>query len=296
LNTWDAETTSAIRGAFVKKPTDINLAACFRELATERRSIAESDRASKDRNDREALREQKKNYAEALSRVLAQKVARMLRQDFSGLLPDAKGSGHESRARASRKSKKLDINYSHIEIGLGLGVSIKTLNFRDGASRRYTKNFTRVDNEWRAEASDYHERQPYAVLVGVLFLPQDSVGDGERSHSSFAGAINLFRHRAGRREPSERTELFERIFVALYDPARHDFEDVRFVDATNLCPKNGPPTNVMSFKTLISEISRTYDERNNVRLPWQEMASSDAVTPEELNELQSEQSDEDEIY
>jgi hypothetical protein len=116
----------------------------------------------------------KKNYAEAFSRALAQRFADALRGSFEGILPDVKGVGQESRARTGKGLKKLDVNYSTVELGLGLGVSIKTINFRDLKTGRYTKNYTRVDNELRAEAADYHERQPYSVLCAVFFLPSDA--------------------------------------------------------------------------------------------------------------------------
>ena len=66
--------------------------------------------------------------------------------------------------------------------------SIKTIGFRDRGTGRYTKNYTARDNELRAEAEDYHLRQPYAVLAGLLFLPADAANDGRtaRAPSSFA--------------------------------------------------------------------------------------------------------------
>jgi hypothetical protein len=109
-----------------------------------------------------AAASEKKNYAERLSRALANRVAQHLRSAFPNILPDADGKGQESQARTSKGYKRLDVNYSTPELGLGLGVSIKTINFTDGRSKRYTKNYTRADGELRAEASDYHERQPYA--------------------------------------------------------------------------------------------------------------------------------------
>jgi hypothetical protein len=102
----------------------------------------------------------KKNYAEALSRALAQRFADALRVTFPSILPRPDGSGQESRARTGKGLKKLDVNYSTVELGLGLGVSIKTINFRDAKTKRYTKNYTRADNELRAESADYHQRQP----------------------------------------------------------------------------------------------------------------------------------------
>jgi len=44
------------------------------------------------------------------------------------------------------------------------------MNFRDGTSRRYTKNSRRIDNELRNEASDIHDRQPYAVLTAFAAI------------------------------------------------------------------------------------------------------------------------------
>ena len=113
----------------------------------------------------------KKNYAERLSRALATCLANALRPHLPGITPNPTGERQEAPARTSKGFKKLDVNYSTPELGLGLGVSIKTLNFPDAGSGRFTKNYSRIDNELRAEATDYHQRQPYSVLVGVLFLP-----------------------------------------------------------------------------------------------------------------------------
>jgi hypothetical protein len=81
----------------------------------------------------------KKNFAEGLSRELASRIAHALRSRFAGIFPDEHGFRQESRARSAKGFKKLDVNYSTPELGLGLGVSIKTINFRDAATNRYTK-------------------------------------------------------------------------------------------------------------------------------------------------------------
>lgn len=212
-------------------------------------------------------REDKKNYAERLSRVLAQHFADELRPDFPGILPDPQGRGQESRARSAKGFKKLDVNYSTPDLGLGLGVSIKTINFPDPKTRRYTKNFTRVDNELRAEAMDYHVRQPYSVLVAVVFLPGDSCDDGSASaSSSFGGAVQQFRARAGREEATDPAELLEGIFIGLYDPSGR----VAFFDVTNRPPRTGRPTpnKLLTFERLIGRIRDLYDARNNIRVEW----------------------------
>src|SRR5688572_21231515 len=142
----------------------------------------------------------KKNFAERFSRALAQKFSNALRPTFEGILPLADGTRHESLARTGKGPKKLDVNYSTVELGLGLGITIKTLSFPDEKSGRFTKNYTRADNELRAEAKDYHQRQPYAVLIGVIFLPLEACFDSKSDEpSSFGAAVRTFRYRAGRR-------------------------------------------------------------------------------------------------
>ena len=258
-------------------------------LASQRIRIADLDARAREQGDRAAaaeVRELKKNYAESLSRLLAQRCADALRLQFPGILPDEYGRGHESPARASKRTKKLDVNYSNPAIGLGLGLSIKTLNFRDPKTQRYTKNFTRVDNEWRAEASDYHERQPYAVMIGLLFLPRDAVDDAKgKHHSSFAGAINVFRHRAGRRAPSDRTELFERLFIGLYDTDESNLGFTSFFDVAEPPARAGMPSKLMTFSDVLDAIRDEYDERNKVGITY-EGEPDLAPTLEELQDLQ----------
>ncbi|MGO8798898.1 MAG: hypothetical protein ACLQJL_07405 [Roseiarcus sp.] len=211
----------------------------------------------------------KKNYAELLSRALSQRFADALRNSFEGILPDVRGGGQESRARTGKGLKKLDVNYSTVELGLGLGVSIKTINFRDARTKRYTKNYTRVDNELRAEAADYHERQPYAVLCAVVFLPLDACDDGGKSApSSFGQAIQIFRYRAGREKPADDATLFERVLVGLYDSDDRDFGRVCFFDAMDDPPRNGRPRVSKSFQEAVDTIVDAYDRRNKTKFKW----------------------------
>jgi len=212
----------------------------------------------------------KKNFAERLSRALAQLVADGLREAFPGILPDERGRGQESRARTARGFKKLDVNYSTPELGLGLGVSIKTLNFVDPRSSRYTKNYTRIDNELRAEAMDYHRRQPYAVLVALVFLPIDACDDGSPERkSSLAKAVEIFRFRAGREDPGDLPELFERIFLMLYETAPERLGELTCLDVCDKLPKYGRPRrNIRALAQVLDEIVATYDRRNKPRIEW----------------------------
>jgi hypothetical protein len=213
----------------------------------------------------------KKNFAENLSHHLAIRLAHLLRDTFPGILPDETGKGRESKARTARKYKKLDVNYSTPRLGLALGVSIKTVNARDGKTKRFNKNFTRIDGELRAEAADYHERQPYTVMVAILFMPKDACLDStERSASSFGTAVRDFRYRAGRSGPTDSVMLFERFFIGLYSTAASDFGDVVFFDVKSAPPRSGIPVkNTLSVDQLVRTIIQVYDEQNNPPFEWE---------------------------
>lgn len=216
-------------------------------------------------------RGQKKNYAERLSRLLATRVANGLRSIFPGILPDADGKRQESRARTSKGFKKLDVNYSTPELGLGLGVSIKTVNFADAGSQRYTKNYTRIDGELRAEAEDYHERQPYAVLVAVIFIPADCCDDGKKDKpSSFASAVRVFRHRSKRASPKDSPTLMEGAFIGIYEPSGEQAGAVAFFDVASDPPKQGRPKAFLTFDQLFQEITKIYDKRNKPAFKFEE--------------------------
>ncbi|MBF0392982.1 MAG: hypothetical protein HQL38_09895 [Alphaproteobacteria bacterium] len=227
----------------------------------------------------------KKNYAELLSRALAMRLSSALRPHFRGVLPNEDGSGQESRVRSAKGFKRLDVNYSTPELGLGLGVSIKTINFPDARSGRYTKNYTRVDAELRAEASDYHERQPYAVMVAIVFLPIDSCDDGGRgAPSSFGQAVQVFRFRANRRRPSDQSMLFEKVYIGLYatEPAER-FGDVGFFDVTTAPPRNGRPA-LLGFEHMVRGIVEVYDERNRPSFVWADAEPEPLSLPLDVSE------------
>lgn len=222
----------------------------------------------------DGARDTKKNYAQRMSEASALLIANGLRPYFAEILPREDGTGQESRARTGKGVKKLDVNYSTPQLGLGLGVSVKTLNFRDPDTGRYTKNPTRNDNELRAEAIDYHERQPYCVLVAVLFTPFDSCQDGNvdrpnQSRSSFAQIVNVLRHRSGRIGPKDDRQLFEAVFVGLYHVDEPRRGEVAFFDVTQPPPQFGAPRDgLIDFHQFIERVVEIYDQRNVVRPAW----------------------------
>lgn len=233
-----------------------------------------------------ASREDKKNYAQYLSEAVAVLVANSLRDAFPELLPKANGEGQESRARTGKGIKKLDVNYSTPELGLGLGISIKTINFRDAASKRYTKNPTRLDNEFRAEAMDYHQRQPYAVLAALVFVPYAACLDGnpkspKSSRSSLAQIVNVLRHRSRRQLPTDDAQLFEVIYVGMYQYEGKERGETVFFDVTERVPQFGPPpqNQLLGFEQVLGRIVGVYDQRNTVPPAWGAEASAEEVTP-----------------
>jgi hypothetical protein len=203
----------------------------------------------------------KKNFAQRLSNSLAQKMADALRPGFRGILPDEHGRGQESRSRGAGGPKKLDVNYSHVQIGLGLGVSIKTINFKDEKTGRYTKNIKRLDGELRAEAQDYHVRQPYSVLAALIFMPDEAALDSD-TKSSLRHAWEVFQRRSGRKSTTNDASLFERIWLCVYDTSEATLGTCRCFDVGADFPYAGLPTSWQTLSELIPQIDGVFRDRN----------------------------------
>lgn len=277
------------------KPLDISTAPrTFREV------LDQVEPRPNDQGDQK----QKKNYAELLSNRIAVWLAEMLRGNkpkFRSILPNADGSGRETRVAsgASKKPKKTDVRFSTADTGVELLVSVKTLSFRDTKrdSRgrtvlgRYTKNMVRNDHELRAEAMDVHERFPYAVLVAILFLPYTACDDGEADKSSFAHAIKTFRARGGRVLPSDPYQQFERMFIGLYELEEQEGKrgEVRFFDVMTNPPRRGRPTHgLLTEQELVMEITKAYEIRNEGYIEWADGAvppGSESPVEEDADDL-----------
>ncbi|HEX8164604.1 MAG TPA: hypothetical protein VF601_02310 [Beijerinckiaceae bacterium] len=209
----------------------------------------------------EVGRAQKKNFAQRFSTALAQKVADALRPRFKGIMPLADGTKPESFGRGAGGLKKLDVNYWPGPTGLGLSVSIKTLNFPDFRSGRYTKNMRRMDGELRAEASDLHRFSPYAVLAALILLPLDAAHDAKEGRSSLKHAWDVFRRRAGRVSDKDDIALFEAIFIGVYSTGK-EAGAVRFFDLATEFPDRGLPESPQSFSTVLSRIEAIHRARH----------------------------------
>jgi hypothetical protein len=167
-------------------------------------------------------------------------------------------------------------------------VSIKTLGFRDvlknvrtGEKRlgRYTKNMVRNDHELRAEAMDFHERFPFAVLIALFFIPRDACDDAQSDKSSFAHAVMTFRARAGRKRPDQPAQMFEQFFIGLYDWDGAHRGRVQFFDVMDAPRKSGIPSKLIELDEVIKRIVTVYGLRNRLYIPWEEDTASE-TTPE----------------
>src|SRR5262249_51252652 len=122
--------------------------------------------------------------------------------------------------------------------------------------------------ELRIEAYGYHKRQPYAVMVGLLFLPFDSCDDGRRDNpSSFGSWVRRLRAYAGRTDPKNEYDRFEKIYVALYEP---DGTNLTFLDVESAPPKQGRPKDSLSYGDFLDEVHHAYLRRNKGEFKWAE--------------------------
>ena len=225
--------------------------------------IAEVLRASEPRPSSTDSSTRKNQYAVRFADQMASRIADSLRQYLTGIEATAKRT-----ARSVRGQKQLDVNFSTPGLGLALGISLKSVHLREAkGAKRYTHNMKRNEEELRIEASGYHMRQPYAVMIAVLFLPFDSADDAKtkRSSSSFGSWVRHLRPYTGRRDPRNDIDKFEKIYIGLYDP---DGNALRFFDVQEAPPKHGQPTRVLDYRQFLVEVYRAYLQRNRAEFMW----------------------------
>jgi hypothetical protein len=227
--------------------------------------------------ERHRLAEDKRTYSTRFADKMAICLANGLRDRFPGVLPDASGAGTESPAQSVRGPKKLDVNYSTPQLGLGFGVSLKAVHFREKARRGYIHNMKRNDEELRSEASGYHKRQPYAVMIAVLFLPEDACDDATDRHSSSFGAwVRYLRPLTGRASPQDDIDRYERVFVGLYC---RDGSGVSFFDVALAPPKKGRPRHLLAYQEFLDEIEKAFLKRNVAEFEWADDVDSQTDEP-----------------
>ncbi|MEO8381332.1 MAG: hypothetical protein ABI779_16860 [Acidobacteriota bacterium] len=230
-------------------------------------------------------------------------MAKQIAVDLEPYLRGISASGKRTAGSTEGKKKQLDVNFSTSEHGLLLGISLKSVHVRDAKKQkdgskkagRYTHNMKRNEEELRIEAGGYHNRQPYAVMIGVLFLPFDSCDDAiKKDASSFGSWVRHLRPHTGRVGPDDDSDRFEKLYVAVYEI---NGTDLRFFDVESDPPKNGrPPLNgpllaedgrarrALSYDEFLSSCRVAYQQRNDVEFQW----ASGEMEPLDLEQQEGE--------
>lgn len=165
----------------------------------------------------------KNPWVSKLSNVLAVAMAEALRR--RGMIearPVGDGelgiSGAERRLAGGVGAKRVDVTWATEESGLIFAASIKTIMYRDAQSNAYQKNLTNRRTDLLMEAVTLHRRFPYAVVTGFFFLDIGAAHDStKRRKSTFQNVFPRFRLFTGRKDPADREEQFEGLYVVLLD-------------------------------------------------------------------------------
>ena len=186
------------------------------------------------------------NFAIAFAKYMGVEVAKGLEPDFPGIISGEKPS------RAVRGMKRVDVKYATPEAGLGLALSFKSVHFgeEEGGDADFIHNMKRNDEELRVEATGHHLRQPYAVMVAVVFLPFESCEDHDET-SSFASWVEYLWPLKGRTEAEDPPDRYELVYIGLYarDGSRLGFYEI---GGGVPCPRKGRPKSLLSFGEFLA--------------------------------------------
>lgn len=206
--------------------------------------------------ERRRSRKPQLSFAIYFARHMGSSIADALRVDF----PEVQSGERVSQAVSG--PKRVDVNYSTTAAGLGFAISLKSVHVGEKADGNadFIHNMKRNDEELRVEATGHHLRQPYAVLVAVLFLPFESCTD--LPTSSLAAWVQYLWPLKGRVEPEDPPDRFELVFVGLY--ARNGSEMGFYqVGGDVKCPRNGRPSRLLTFEEFLKLIKTAYRKRNS---------------------------------
>lgn len=199
------------------------------------------------------------NFAISFAKHMGAHVAAALQPHFPGTVSGEKPS------RAVRGMKRVDVKYGTPEAGLGLALSFKSVHLgeQDSGAADFIHNMKRNDEELRVEATGHHLRQPYAVMVAVVFLPFESCNDDMSGTSSFASWVEYFWPLKGRSDPEDPPDRYELVFIGLY---ARDGGELGFyqVGGPVRCPRKGRPRRLLTLAELLATIKETYDRRNGL--------------------------------
>jgi hypothetical protein len=217
---------------------------------------------------------QTRHYSEEFSRLLAIWLGNEVRSELGSLevLPP------EAKVPTCFGDKSLDVGCLDSNRYLALDISIKTFNFKDRKTANYSKNFTGRFYELLGEGLDLRLSYPSAVLVALIFLPEDGCEDGTpRRASSFGNVVKQFQKITMHGSGNAHALSFDFVFVGLHDVK----SKLKFFDAASPPPKHGYPTKgLINTECMIGRLlqkvkfnaaARQSDTANvNPKFQWEE--------------------------
>lgn len=207
-----------------------------------------------------ALREDKKNFAERRSRLIAEYLAVKVRElgaGFSACRPGPDG-GVEAIVLAGSETKKVDVSLKSRD-GLVLVMSVKTINHPSPRGKKgpfvdWQRNLANRTGDLRTETASIHKRHPYAVVAG--FFAFEAGADRRipkgKTHSTFAEACRRFAAMSGRSNPKNEEDRFEHFAAMTYDSVTGEVTVVRPED----------PLKSITVEDWLHEIRETVRKRN----------------------------------
>ena len=207
-----------------------------------------------------ASREDKKNFAERLSREIALFLAAKIRELGAGFVACRPGpdGGVEAVTLAGSETKKLDVSLMAHD-GLILALSVKTINHASpsGKERRFVdwnRNLANRTGDLKMEALVVHRRHPYAVLAGFFAFEAGAdrrIPRGE-TRSTFGVACAKFAMMSGRSNPKNEEDRFEHFAAMRYESSTGDVILVRPED----------PSKPITVEEWLDEVRETVRKRN----------------------------------
>lgn len=141
-------------------------------------------------------------------------------------------------------------------------MSVKTIGLPEG-NRGYTHNFKRVSEEWVLETVNYHRYMPYAIIIGMLLLPEDAMSDRRRV-TSLSTATKHFRPFRGSSDHKNDIDLMEEIYIGVYKDGGPKKGEVFFISGEHeLGPRQVPPSTIrLTFEDVKKQLVARFKARN----------------------------------
>jgi hypothetical protein len=202
---------------------------------------------------------EKRQYSDDLSRVFSRALEESMRTHFP---KTRSGEGTGINAASASGIKSVDVAFNIEGLFLGLGLSVKVVGLPE-KDRGYTHNLKRVSEEWNLETVNYHRYMPYSLVVGMFFLPADSMRD-RVSTTSLNTTLRHFAGSRGRRDHRDDLDLMEEIYIGIFEPDGPDVGEVFFVPADlELGHRDVPPDEArLTFDQVKDDLVDRFKRRN----------------------------------